>query len=206
MFCRLATHHRPGNVKLPGALRHLTLLYIYIYQLIFGTLCLVEFAAWYLQNRLLCRVSLALKMAQKKLCPRTPKKKKKSSSRGSHPPAILTATAPLNLQQGPVGQVTQNTSGTGSHHCNQKLNQWDVQKMKNALEELCYWEDAYRLTYRFGCCPLRLTSCLLWGLHSCPWRLSCCLLWGLYSCPWRLSCCLALGLWGLHTFRSTIGF
>ena len=26
-------------------------------------------------------------------------------------------------------------------HRNQKLNQWDVEKMKNALEEWCYWED-----------------------------------------------------------------
>ena len=96
--------------------------------------------------------------------------------------------------------------GTGSHHHNQKLNQWVVQKMKNALEEWRYWEDAYHLTYRFGCCPWRLPSChylwgcLLWGLHSCPWRLPSCLLWGLQSCPWRLSSCLALGLWGLHTF------
>ena len=158
----------------------------------------MEFAAWYLQNRLLCCVSLALKMARKKLCPRTPKKKKKSSGHGSHPPAILTAAAPPNLPQGPVGQATQNTSRTDSHHHNQKLNQWVVQKMKNALEEWRYWEDAYRLTYRFGCCPWRLPSCLLWGLHSCPWRLPSCLLWGLHSCPWRLSSCLALGLWGLH--------
>ena len=176
----------------------MTLLYIYIYRLICGTLCLVEFTSWYLQNRLLFCVPLALKMAQKKLCPRTPKKKKKSSGCGSCPPAILTAAAPQNLPQGPVEQVTQNTSGTNSHHCNQKLNQWVVQKMKNALEEWHYWEDAYHLTYQFGCCPLRLPSCLLWGLHSCPWRLPSCLLWGLHSCPWRLSSCLALGLWGLH--------
>ena len=155
---RLATHHRPVNVKLPGVLRHLTLLYIYIYWLICGTLHLVEFAAWYLQNKLLCCVSLALKMAQKKLCPRTPKKKKKSSGHGGRPPAILTATAPMNFPQGPVGQVTQNTSRTDSHHHNQKLNQWVVQKMKNALEEWHYWEDAYCLTYWFGCCPWRLPS------------------------------------------------
>ena len=90
---------------------------------------------------LLCCVSLALKMAWKKLCPRTPKKKKKSSSRCSHPPAIPTAAAPPNLPQGPVGQATQNTSGTGSHHHNQKLNQWDVKRMKNALEEWHYWEE-----------------------------------------------------------------
>ena len=167
------------------------LLYIYIYRLICGTLRLVEFAAWYLQNRLLCCVSLALKMARKKLCPRTAKKKKKSSGCGGCPPAIPTGAAPPNLPQAPVAQVTQNTSGTDSHHCNQKLNQWVVQKeMKNALEEWRYWEDAYRLTYRFGCCPWRLPSCLLWGLHSCPWR---------------LSSCLALGLWGLH-IRSTIRF
>ena len=181
------------------------LLYIYIYWLICGTLRLVEFATWYLQNRLLCCVSLALKMAQKKLCPRTAKKKKKSSGHGGHPPAIPTGTAPPNLPQAPVGQVTQNTLGTDSHHHNQKLNQWVVQKMKNALEEWHYWEDAYRLTYWFGCCPWRLPSCLLWGLHSYPWRLRSCLLCGLHSCPWRLSSCLALGLWGLH-IRSTIRF
>ena len=62
--------------------------------------------------------------------------------------------------------------------------------MENALEEWRYWEDAYHLTYRFGCCTWRLPSCLLWGLHSCPWRLPSCLLWGLHSCPWRLSSCL----------------
>ena len=55
----------------------------------------------------------------------------------------------------------------------QKLNQWVVQKMKNALEEWHYWEDAYCLTYRFGCghrrilLLLRLTVGLgfppLWG-------------------------------------------
>ena len=89
---------------------------------------------------LLCCVSLALKMAQKKLCPGTPKKKKKSSSHGSSPPAIPTGAAPLNLPQAPVGQVTQNTSGTGSHHHDQKLNQWDVERMKNALEEWHYSE------------------------------------------------------------------
>ena len=80
-------------------------------------------------------------MAQKKLYPGTPKKKKKSSSRDSPPPAIPTGTAPSNLPQGPVGQVTQNTAGTSSHHCNQRLNQWDVERMKNALEEWHYWED-----------------------------------------------------------------
>ena len=90
---------------------------------------------------LLCCVSLALKMAQKKLCPGTPKKKQKSPGHGSRPPAIPTGTAPPNLPQGPVGQVTQNTLGTSSHHCNQKLNQWDVERMKNALEEWRYWEE-----------------------------------------------------------------
>ena len=104
------------------------------------SLCLVKFAAWYLQNRLCC-LSLALKMAQKKLCPGTPKKKKKSPCHGGCPPAIPTVTAPSNLPQCPVMQLTQNTSGTGSHHHNQKLNQWDVERMKNALEEWCYWED-----------------------------------------------------------------
>ena len=43
---------------------------------------------------LLCCVLLALKMARKKLCPRTPKKKKKSSCHGGRPPAIPTAAAP----------------------------------------------------------------------------------------------------------------
>ena len=90
---------------------------------------------------LLCCVSLALKMARKKMCPKTLKKKKKSSGHGSRPPAIPTGTAPPNLPQAPVGQVTQNTLGTSSHHRNQKLNQWDVKRMKNALEELHYWED-----------------------------------------------------------------
>ena len=75
------------------------------------------------------------------MCPKTLKKKKKSSGHGSRPPAIPTGTAPPNLPQAPVGQVTQNTLGTGSHHRNQKLNQWDVKRMKNALEELHYWED-----------------------------------------------------------------
>ena len=89
----------------------------------------------------LCCVSLALKMAQKKMCPRTPKKKKKSSGCGSCPPAIPTDAAPLNLPQAPVGQATQNTSGTSRHHQNQKLNQWDVEIMENALEEWRYWED-----------------------------------------------------------------
>ena len=86
-------------------------------------------------------------MARKKMCPRTPKKEKKSSSCGGCPPAIPTGAAPPNLPQAPVGQATQNTSGTDSHHRNQKLNQWVVQKMKNALEEWHYWEDAYRLKY-----------------------------------------------------------
>ena len=90
--------------------------------------------------RLSC-VSLTLKMAQKKLCPATPKKKMKTPSRGGHPPAILTTAAPPNLPQGPVAQLTQNTSGTGSAHRNQKLNQWDVEMMKNVLEEWHYWED-----------------------------------------------------------------
>ena len=89
----------------------------------------------------LCCVSLALKMAQKKLCPGTPKKKKKTSGHSRRPPAILTAAALRNLPQGPVVQPTQNTSRTGSHHHNQKLNQWDVEKMKNALAEWCYWEE-----------------------------------------------------------------
>ena len=89
----------------------------------------------------LCCVSLALKMARKKMCPGTPKKKKKTPSRGGRPPAIPTATVPPNLPQGPVSQPTQNTSRTGSHHCNQKLNQWDVDKMKTALEEWRYWEE-----------------------------------------------------------------
>ena len=71
----------------------------------------------------LCCVSLALKMAQKKLCPGTPKKKKKTPSHGGHPPAILTAAAPPNLPQSPVVQPIQNTSGISSHHCNRKLNQ-----------------------------------------------------------------------------------
>ena len=134
------------------------------------------------------------------MCPGTPKKKKKSSGCGGRPPAIPTAAPPPSLPQGPVAQLTQNTSGTGSHHHNQKLNQWVVERMKNALQEWHYWEDAYRLTYRFGCCPWRLPSChCLWGLHSCPRRLpSCHSLWGLHSCTWRLSSCL--GLWGLHTF------
>ena len=61
-------------------------------------------------------------MAQKKLCPKTPKKKKKSSGRGGRPQAILTAAAPPNLPQGPVVQPTQNTSRIGSHHHDQKLN------------------------------------------------------------------------------------
>ena len=87
------------------------------------------------------------------MCPGTAKKKKKSSGHGGRPPAIPTGAAPPNLPQAPVGQATQNTSGTNSHHRNQKLNQWVVQKMKNALEEWRYWEDAYYLTYRFGCCP-----------------------------------------------------
>ena len=89
----------------------------------------------------LCCVSLALKMAQKKLCLATPKKKKKTPSCGGRPPAIPTTAAPPNLPQGPVAQATQNTSGTGSHHRNQKVNQWDVERMKNALEEWHYWED-----------------------------------------------------------------
>ena len=46
---------------------------------------------------LLCCVSFALKMARKKLCPGTPKKKKKSPGHGGHPPAIPTGAAPLNL-------------------------------------------------------------------------------------------------------------
>ena len=49
----------------------------------------------------LCCVLLALKMARKKLCPVTPKKKKKTPSQGGHPPAIPTATALSNLPQGP---------------------------------------------------------------------------------------------------------
>ena len=89
----------------------------------------------------LCCVSLALKMARKKMCPGTPKKKKKSPHRGGRPPAIPTAAPPPNLPQGPVAQPTQNTSGTGSHHRNQKLNQWDVERMKNALQEWRYWEE-----------------------------------------------------------------
>ena len=89
----------------------------------------------------LCCVSLALKMARKKLCPGTPKKKKKTPSHGGRPPAIPIAAVPPNLPQGPVAQPTQNTSGTDSHHRNQKLNQWDVDKMKTALEEWRYWEE-----------------------------------------------------------------
>ena len=77
-------------------------------------------------------------MAQKKLCPGTLKKKKMTPGRDSHPPAILTAALPLHLQEGMNVQMTQNTAGTSSHHCNQKLNQWDVDRMKNALEEGCY--------------------------------------------------------------------
>ena len=65
----------------------------------------------------LCCVSFALKMAQKKLCLGTPKKKKKRPSCGGCPPAIPTAAAPPNLPQGPVVQQTQNTSRMGSHHC-----------------------------------------------------------------------------------------
>ena len=66
---------------------------------------------------LLCCVSLALKMARKKMCPGTPKKiKKKASGHGGHPPAIPTGAAPPNLPQAPVGQATQNTLGTSSHH------------------------------------------------------------------------------------------
>ena len=42
--------------------------------------------------------------------------RKKSSGHGGHPPAIPTGAAPLNLPQAPVGQATQNTSGTDSHH------------------------------------------------------------------------------------------
>ena len=57
------------------------------------------------------------------------------------PRAIPTAAPPPNLPQAPVAQPTQNTSGTGSNHCNQKLNQWDVQRMKNSLEEWRYWEE-----------------------------------------------------------------
>ena len=111
-----------------------------LFRLCCVSLCLIKFAAWYLQNRLCC-VSLALKMARKKMCLGTPKKKKKSPCCGGRPPGILTAAAPPNLPQGPVVQPTRNTSGTGSHHCNQKLNQWDVERMKCALEEWCYWED-----------------------------------------------------------------
>ena len=109
-------------------------------------------------------------MAWKKLCPGTPKKKKNDCSHCSHTPAIPTAAAPLSLPQGPVVQLTQNTARAGSHHRNQKLNQWDIDNMKNTLGEWIYWEDAYCLTYRFDC-----LCCLgLWGLHSCLWRLPSC--------------------------------
>ena len=77
----------------------------------------------------------------KETVPQNSKKKKKTPSHGSHPPAIPIAAAPPNLPQGSVVQPTQNISGTGSHHCNQKLNQWDVERMKNALKEWHYWED-----------------------------------------------------------------
>ena len=83
--------------------------YVCSFRLCCVSLCLVKFAAWYLQNRLCC-VSLALKMAQKKLCPGTPKNKKKSPCHGGCPPAIPEVTAPPNLPQGPVTQSTQNTS------------------------------------------------------------------------------------------------
>ena len=113
-------------------------------------------------------------MAQKKLCPRTPKKKKKTPSRGGHPPAILTATALKNLPQGPVAQPTQNTSGMGSHHHNQKLNLWDVERMKNALEEWHYWEDCRvrmglkhletskaQIAKKYGLSPSTFGNCML---------------------------------------------
>ena len=48
---------------------------------------------------------------------------------------------PPHLPQGMNVQQIQNTAGTDSHHRNQKLNQWDVDRMKNVLEEWCYWKD-----------------------------------------------------------------
>ena len=76
----------------------------------------------------------------KETVPRNSEKEKEVIGCGGCPPAIPTGTAPPNLPQAPVGQATQNTSGTGSHHRNQKLNQWDVKRIKNALEEWHYWE------------------------------------------------------------------
>ena len=54
-----------------------------------------------------------------------------------------------------MGQATQKTSRTGSHHRNQKLNQWDVERMKNALEEWHYWEDC---TVRMGLKNLEMSK------------------------------------------------
>ena len=75
------------------------------------------------------------------MCPGTPIMKNNSPGNGSPPPVIPTAADPTNLPQGPVRQSTQNTLGTGSHHRNQKLIQWDDENIKNALQEWCYWEE-----------------------------------------------------------------
>ena len=88
----------------------------------------------------LCCVSLALKMARKKLCPATPKKKKS-------PPRRRTAGRgqPTRTPSNPPGQAVQpihsSTAGTGSHHKDQKLNQWDPADMKAALIEFHFYEE-----------------------------------------------------------------
>ena len=71
----------------------------------------------------LCCVSLALKMAQKKMCPGTPKKKRSHLVMAVALQQFRQLHLHPNLPQGPVAQPTQNTSRTGSHHRNQKLNQ-----------------------------------------------------------------------------------
>ena len=61
-----------------------------------------------------------------------------SQKEKSHPVVAVTLQ---QFQQAQLHRTCHNTLGTGSHHCNQKLNQWDVKRIKNALEEWHYWEE-----------------------------------------------------------------
>ena len=85
-------------------------------------------------------VSLAFKMARKKLCPDTPKSKKKSPRRRT-PTGNPTNRQPPPPPPTPAQLTHSPTEGTGSHHQGQKLNLWDPAKMKAALDEWKYYEE-----------------------------------------------------------------
>ena len=46
-----------------------------------------------------------------------------------------------NLTASPLQAIWPDTTGMGSHHQDQKLNQWKVENMKAALKEFNYYKE-----------------------------------------------------------------